>query len=263
MECFDKGMSFSTVLQEKVQIPFDGVKLEGRFFQATAAPKGARPPCVIFLSGADALPEENYFRGVQQVTARGMSCLVLNGPGKGSTLRLLKRPAIPDYERPVAAAIDYLETRKDVDHDRIGRLGVSFGSYYGMRAVTAEPRIKACVIWGALYDVLNDIYRYYPPLREQLNWIGGAKDDEDAERIYAPFTLEGRLGNVRCPVLITHGENDRMVPASSAQRTFDELKVADKTLRFFDREEGGRNIAASTIGCRSFRTRRIGCQTGW
>lgn len=239
IECFGKGMKFSTHRHERIQIPFDGAMLEGYFFPTVSNVGKALPPCVVFLSGADALPEENFFRGVQHITARGMSCLVFNGPGQGSTLRVLNMAAIPDYERPVGAAIDYLETRTDVDHDAIGLLGVSFGGYYGMRAVTTEHRIKACVVWGALYDVLNDIYRFYPPLREQLNWIGGARDDHEAARIYAPFTLTGLLDKVRCPVLITHGANDRMVPLSSAQRTFDELTVEDKTLRVWDREEGG------------------------
>ncbi len=96
------------------------------------------------------------------------------------------------------------------------------------------------MVWGALYDVLNDIYLYYPPLRRQLNWIAGVADDEAGKRKYAAFTLQGLLDRIRCPVLITHGAGDRMVPLASAERTYRELvNVADKTLRVYDIDEGG------------------------
>src|SRR5262249_32200851 len=150
---------------------------------------GAKP-CIIFLSGADALPEENLFRGVQHITRRGCFCFLVNGPGQGSTLRLLKIGAIHDFERVVAASIDYLTSRDDIRADSIGLLGVSFAGYYSMRAAALEKRLKACVAWGALYDVLNDLYLHYPPLRAQLIWIAQAANDEQARRIYAKFTLK-------------------------------------------------------------------------
>lgn len=238
--CFRKGLDLSSHPHEYVTVPFDGKKLDAIFYAPRGGLARTPAPCVLFLSGADALPEENFFRSVQQITARGMACFVFNGPGQGSTLRLLNMPTIPDYERPVGAALDYLMTRKDIDHERIGLLGVSFAGYYGPRAAAHDSRIKALVAWGALYDVLNDIYLEYPPLRRQLNWIAGARDDEDGKRKYAAFTLNGLLDRIRCPVLITHGARDRMVPLACAQRTYDELiNVKDKTLRIYDLEEGG------------------------
>jgi dienelactone hydrolase len=194
---------------------------------------------VIFLSGAEALPEENFFRGVQQITARGAACLVFNGPGQGSTIRLLGLPTIPDYERPVSAAVDYVMTRRDIDHARIGLLGVGMAGYYAPRAACFEHRLKGCVAWGALYDVLHDLYLHYPPVQKQLQWIGGCRSDEEAQAYYARFTLDGLLRQIRCPVLITHGVLDTKVPRSAAHRTFDELTVKDKELRLYEDSEGG------------------------
>jgi len=44
---------------------------------------------------------------------------------------------------------------------------------------------------------------------------------------------------LKTPVLITHGAEDEMVPLSSAQRTYDELRMADKELRIYAANEGG------------------------
>jgi hypothetical protein len=137
--CFRQGLALSSHSHERIAVPFDGQKLDGYFYPARERIRHTPTPCVIFLAGADALPEENFFRSVQQITARGSACLVFNGPGQGSTLRLLKMPTIADYERPVTAAVDYLMTRNDIDHDAIGLLGVSFAGYYG----PARGRLRA------------------------------------------------------------------------------------------------------------------------
>lgn len=241
---FQRGLALSAHRYEPISLPFDGHRLEGYFFGPQAASAGrlarnGRAPCVVFLSGADALPEQNFFRGLQWLTARGLACLIFNGPGQGGTIRLLRVPTVPDYERPVAAAIDYLATRSDVDADRIGILGVSMAGYYAMRAAAFEPRLKAVVAWGAMYSVLDDLWRCYPPLRRQLVWITGATNEAEAEARLRAFTLEGVLARVRCPALITHGVNDEMVPVASAHRTYAEIASSDKTLRLYTPEEGG------------------------
>jgi dipeptidyl aminopeptidase/acylaminoacyl peptidase len=235
IDCFRRGLAASHHRHEAVSFPYDGHRLEGYFFPARAE----RAPCVIFLSGADALPEQNFFRGAQWLTSRGLSCFVFNGPGQGGTIRLLKVPTLPEYERPVGAAIDYLATRADVELERIGLLGVSMAGYYGMRAAAFEPRIRAVVAWGAMYSVHEDLWQHYPPLRRQLVWITGSKDEAEAEKKLRAFTLGGILDRVRIPALITHGVNDEMVPVSSAERTYREIASADKTLRLYTPEDGG------------------------
>lgn len=48
--------------------------------------------------------------------------------------------------------VDWLETRADVDANRIGMEGVSLGGYYCPRAVAFEPRFACGVSWGANHD---------------------------------------------------------------------------------------------------------------
>jgi pimeloyl-ACP methyl ester carboxylesterase len=239
IDCFYKGIDRTSHVYERIVIPFDGHELEGIFLPPRNPVKGTPPPVIIFPTGADALPEEQLFRGAQEMTARGAAVLLFNGPGQGKTIRIQGLPTIPDYERVFTAAVDYLCARDDVDSERIGLIGGSMAGYYAPRAVSFEHRIKGCVVWGALYDVLADLYDPYPPLHEQLQWITGTSSDAEARAYLADFNLKGKLANITCPMLVTHGARDHMVPASSAQRLFDELPVADKTLRLYDDEVGG------------------------
>ena len=239
IDCFYAGIDHTEHVYERFTMNFDGTDLDGLFFPPRNAKKGSPPPCIIFPSGADALPEEQLFRGVQEMTARGAAVALINGPGQGRTIRTLRIPTIPDYERVFTTLVDYLVTRDDIDHDRIGLIGGSMAGYYGPRAVCFEHRIRGCVVWGALYDVLGDLYDPYPPLHEQLQWISGTSSDEEARDKLAAFTLDGLLGQIECPMLVTHGARDHMVSAASAQRIYDELRVDDKELRIYDDETGG------------------------
>jgi len=74
---------------------------------------------------------------------RGISCLVVDTPGTGEPLRLRGVPSRPDYEVPTRAIVDYLETRSDVDKDRIGLLGISLGGYYAPRGAAFEHRTNS------------------------------------------------------------------------------------------------------------------------
>ena len=238
--CFRLGIIPSHHSSEPVSIEWEGHQLAGTIFKPhTTGDDTGPPPCVIFLSGADALPEQNFFRGVQWLTSRGLACLIFNGPGQGASIRLNRLHTIADYERPISAAVDYLHTRPDIDANRLGLMGVSMAGYYVMRAAAFEHRFRGIVAWGAMYSIYEDLWQHYPPLRRQLRWITGSDSDAQAEATLRAFTLDGVLDKVRTPVLITHGAEDEMVPLSSAQRTHAELGSADKELRVYTADEGG------------------------
>lgn len=58
--------------------------------------------------------------------------------------------AIHVSERWAGAAVDYLETREDVDRGRIGMMGWSLSGYYAPRAACYEKRFKLCVAWAPI-----------------------------------------------------------------------------------------------------------------
>ena len=76
--------------------------------------------------------------------------LLPDGPGQGETARALH--IRPDFEAPVAAVLDVLCGRPDLDGARVGMLGVSLGGYYAARAAAFEPRVRALVVSGGCYD---------------------------------------------------------------------------------------------------------------
>ena len=83
----------------------------------------------------------------------------------------------------MAAAFDVLAARPEVDEDRLGLIGRSFGGYYATRAAAFEKRVKGLVVFGALFEAV-DLYDDYPTIRFQLQWLtGGTSPEETRERL--------------------------------------------------------------------------------
>src|SRR5919198_1488338 len=99
---------------EELEIPYEGASLYAFF--ASAATSTDRQPCLISMGGLDSIKDEMWFMQAHGAVQRGISVLMIDGPGQGGTLRRHKIANRPDYEVPVAYCIDYLHTRGDVDH---------------------------------------------------------------------------------------------------------------------------------------------------
>jgi dienelactone hydrolase len=217
---------------EFVDVPFGDASLPALFVPAEGATGPA--PCVIVFNGYDVTKEILYMMGVAELARRGISVLVADQPGSGGALRLHGLTARHDTEVPASACVDYLESRPDVDPERIGLVGISMGGYYAPRAAAFEKRIKACVAWGAFHDLggvvqnLLETNAHSAP-SFQAAWVFGMDDSDDpAERaqIIPRFSLDGVAEQIEAALLVLHGEDDRQVPVEQARRTYEQATSA-------------------------------------
>src|SRR6185369_7270334 len=113
----------------RVAIPYEGTTLPAYFSRAPATDR-APAPVVVLVNGLDSTKEHQYASGHwAELAARGISCLMLDQPGTGEALRLQGLTARIDTETWAATAVDWLETRADLDPNRIGIVGWSLGGY--------------------------------------------------------------------------------------------------------------------------------------
>ena len=231
-ENFRAGVALSDGLIEQIAVPFEGQEMEGYIVRPDAS--GLPRPTVLFLGGADSWAEELYFLGGTEFPARDMNVVMVDTPGRGSSLRFKEMYSRPDYEVPVAAILDFLEQRSDVDPDRLGLAGVSFGGYYAPRAAAFEPRVKAVAAWCGTWSILTDFYEFYPPLQQQLQWLTGSKDDAEARAKLAKFTLDGVADKITVPVYVMHGTADIIMDIAGARRFSAALTTDDVTVDIYD-----------------------------
>lgn len=229
---FQKAAELTDGLIERIAVPFEGIEMEGYIVRPDNS--GHARPTVLFLGGADSWAEELYFLGGTEFPDRGMNVVMIDTPGRGSSLRFKELYSRPDYEVPVRAILDFLEKRADVDSDRVGLAGVSFGGYYAPRAAAFEPRVKAVAAWCGTWSILTDFYEFYPPLQKQLQWLTGSKDDSDARNKLSAFTLDGVAEKLEIPVYVMHGEADIIMDIAGARRFIAALKTDDVTVDIYD-----------------------------
>ena len=250
---------------EMIRIPYEGTVLPGYLY--TVDDSGARRPTIIAVGGFDSTGEELYFFTAAAALRRGYNCIAFDGPGQGEPLRFHQMPARPDYEIPVRAVVDFALARPEVDPARLAIWGISMGGYYAPRAVAFEPRLKACVVHGAMYDlwdaqaskqpllfmlakrwpgllnhdaIFNVKARFDPGLRwASANgmWVFGAHTRRELLTAIRDYSLKGVASRITCPTLIMHGEGDHFTPPQQATVFHAALKCP-KTLRMFNADEG-------------------------
>lgn len=219
-ENFDKAWSLVTPPFERVEIPYDGRRLPGLFWPGRSKP-GSKLPVVFNYGGADGILLRGEDGGASQYTRRAMSFIDVDGPGHGGTLRHHQLYAPPDSERFTKAVIDYLLTRSDVDAERIGLHGSSMGGYSAPRSATVEKRLKAVAVWSGAYNLVDDIFDYYPPIQDRLRWLMGAKDLKEARERIKQFTLIGRADRIECPLLVGYSIDDRVMDPRGALNLYE------------------------------------------
>src|SRR5262245_14829334 len=226
---------------EPVEVPYEnGASLCAYFVRAPF--DTGKQPCLISMGGLDSIKDEMWFMQTHAALQRGISVLMIDGPGQGGTLRRHKIPTRPDYEVPVGYCINYLSKRDDVDTSRIAVCGSSMGGYYAARAACYEHRLAAAISHGAIWSV-HDMWGTKGDdfgLAIHIRWVFGAKSMREAHELMKPFTLKGHLEHMKCPYLVLHGGHD-VLTVTAARSTYDYAKAhgVDATLRILDPEETG------------------------
>lgn len=235
--CFHAALPYFDNPPERVTFPFGGSHLSGYYYRPLGVAR-QRHAAIAYLGGVDIIAEELYFFAAQQMLQRGFGVLCFDGPGMGEPLRVRGIHARSDYEVAITAAVDYLVGRPDVDAGKISLVGQSMGGYYGGRGAAKEPRLRAAILWGACYDLIDDIYDFWPAVRRQVEWVIGASGEKDAREKLRAFTLKGILQHALCPVMVTHGQDDTLVSVKAAHKTYADLPEP-KHLRIWTEAEGG------------------------
>ncbi|MGB8347473.1 MAG: alpha/beta hydrolase [Ktedonobacteraceae bacterium] len=219
---YQRALPYFDFPGEHVAIPYEGgATMYGILRKPWHTPK---PPVVIMAPGLDSVKEELHVYG-DDFLRRGMAVLAIDGPGQGEME--FEYPLRPDYEVPVSYAINYLESRPDVNAARVGLMGVSFGGQFAVRAAAFEHRLQAAIEnCGPYNQSLNFKNRPSISRATMVHRLKVANEDEAISRLQH-FNLEGVAEKVTCPLLVIQGRKDRLVPAVQGERIAAEAPTAE------------------------------------
>ena len=140
-------------MEEKISFTSDGLKISGIVHVPDNLPKGERRPAVIVLHGfgsnkssANSMWPAKTFCDWGYVTLRFdmRSC----GESEGEPNHIICLEQVEDTKN----AITYMQGRPEVDPDRIGLIGSSFGAAVTVYAAGVDERVKAAISSGGWGD---------------------------------------------------------------------------------------------------------------
>jgi pimeloyl-ACP methyl ester carboxylesterase len=157
--CFESAAGLFDPPVEPLLIPFEdgflpGYRVEPR---AGTAPGGRPRGTLVAFGGFDSGAEEMYFQLGAAGAARGWQVVLFDGPGQTGCMR--RNPTMtyrPDYEAPVGAVLDHVESRPG-SADFVALAGMSIGGYFAARTAAHDGRVRALVADSPLVD----LYRYF------------------------------------------------------------------------------------------------------
>ena len=214
------------------KVTFDDAYGEERITAYLFLPRRGAPPfqTVVYFPGAAALRLDSIFtysvvqnREVDLFTNSGRAFVI--PIVKGTFERKVGRPVREDREylrdlfirriRDFARTVDYLETREDIDRERLAYQGLSWGANVGPLILALDRRFRAAVFLSGGMD--RDDYRpdRYSPETDVLNFAPRAKT----------------------PTLIMNGRYDFLSPIEEESSVLLRLLGTpdkDKLLRIYD-----------------------------
>jgi fermentation-respiration switch protein FrsA (DUF1100 family) len=136
---------------QKVTFPSRNYKLAGHFYRPVAGSPDRSGAAVIIAHPWTSIKEQSPANYARILTQGGFTCLTYDAAYQGESEgepRGLEDP----YQRveDIKCAVTYLTSRKDVDSDTIGVLGICASGGYAAFAAQTDLRIKACATSAAV-----------------------------------------------------------------------------------------------------------------
>ena len=123
----------------------------------------------------------------------------------------------------VKRSIDYLETRNDVDTDRIGAMGISGGGLCSF-ATALDTRIKAAVISGYTNTFKDSVMSIYHCVDNFIPGVVNHAEMPDIIGLIAPR-----------PLLVESGSDDPIFPIDATREAYEKIKAIYRVLDAEDR----------------------------
>lgn len=204
---------------EPVFIPLNGGQMPG-WFHLPANYKGGRIPVVISYPGMDTYKEVFVALKGDRWLERGIAVLALDGPGQAECRVMGLTVSMENWRAAGKAAVDWLTQRPEIDPERIGAFGNSFGSFFVTIATANEPRIKACVAnSNNLEPGFHSIFEEASPsYKKRFMYMAGFTDEAKFDAFRKTLTWEGHVHKIKAPYLCVTGEADELSPIVHSEK---------------------------------------------
>ena len=135
----------------------------------------------------------------------------------------------------ISDAAQWLITEKIADPNRMCIVGASYGGYAAAMAAVKTPDLFKCAIsFAGVMDLEDLVSKSRKFLNKKFVRKQIGEDDDDLEA-RSPYYQAKRI---TIPILLLHGDKDRVVDVSQSREMADELQDLGKDVRYVELENG-------------------------
>jgi dipeptidyl aminopeptidase/acylaminoacyl peptidase len=212
--------------------------------------EGERWPMVVLVHGGPWVRDSFRFDSeVQFLASRGYLVLQINYRGSaGYGKKHVSRSSLNDMDgqmqNDITDAVHWTIDQGFADRERIAIMGWSFGAYSAIHGLIHHPNLYRCGI------ALSGVYDWMSHFKERKQDQSRAgyefykflmADPEENAELFERISLLDKTDPIRAPVLLVHGERDRVVDDRQTRRLASVLRRNEKPLEtlYETREQHG------------------------
>jgi dienelactone hydrolase len=248
-ECYRNFAGLADHKVEEVWVPFKDSALPA-WFHLPQSYAGGRIPAVIVIPGMDSYKEVSVALYGDRWLNRGIAVLAIDGPGQYEAPMVGINVSMENWVATGKPVVDWLVARPEIDAQRIGVSGTSFGSFFGTIVAANEPRIRACaVISTCLEPGCHTIFEEASPtFKKRFMYMSGFTDEAKFDAFCKTLTWEGHVEKIRCPYLCVAGEAEELSPLECAEDLMRQLKSPKQLVVYQDSRHSVGNVPAANLG---------------
>jgi alpha-beta hydrolase superfamily lysophospholipase len=248
-ECFSNYARLADHKIEAVSIPFKGKPIPAWLHLPPNYREG-RVPVVIAIPGMDSFKETSVALANDRWMQRGVAVLAIDGPGQYESPLLGVYVSMQNWIDTGPAVVDWLLGRSEIDGQKIGVTGTSFGSFFGTILTANEPRIAAtAVISTCLEPGCHTIFEEASPtFKKRFMWMSNYTDEAKFDQFAKTLTWEGHVEKMRKPYLVVAGEADELSPLEYTERMVHAMSAPRQLVVYADSRHSVGNVPAANLG---------------
>lgn len=210
-------------------------------------PEGEGPfPVVIDIHGGPEGQERPTFSPQTQYMVAELDVAILAPNVRGSAgygksyLKLDNAMLREDSVADIGALLDWIESRPELDADRVAVMGGSYGGYMVLASmVHFNDRLRAGIDIVGISSFVTFLENTNPYRRDLRRVEYGDERDPEMREFLEKISPLNRASAITKPLFVIQGLNDPRVPASEAEQIVEAVRTNDNTVWYLLAKDEG------------------------